>query len=67
MQPIDRLPWISAAAGVALVVLAGCASGPAPYAPRGPGQATGYTDRAAYPDPLSCYFHGQFLNPARTG
>ena len=27
-----------------LLVLAGCAT-PAPYAPRGPGQATGYTDR----------------------
>lgn len=63
MQPIDRLPWISAAAGVALVVLAGCATGPAPYAPRWPGQATGYTDRQLTPTRYRVTFTGNSSTP----
>jgi len=51
------LSWRSA--GVALgLVLAGCVAVPAPYAPRGPGQSTGYTDRELTPNRYRITFTG---------
>jgi hypothetical protein len=48
---------IRAVAGVALLALAACI-GPAPYAPRQAGQATGYTDRQLAPNRYRVTFTG---------
>jgi hypothetical protein len=55
----DIMVRFSLAAGalLALAVLAGCAS-PAPYAPRAPGQATGYTDQELTPTRYRVTFTG---------
>ena len=45
-----------------LLVLAGCAT-PAPYAPRGPGQATGYTDRQISDNRWRVTFTGNSVTP----
>lgn len=44
------------------LVLAGCAT-PAPYAPRGPGQATGYTDRQIADNRWRITFTGNSVTP----
>ena len=49
-----------------LLALAGCAT-PAPYAPRGPGQATGYTDRQLADNRWRVTFTGNSVTPARNG
>lgn len=45
-----------------LTGLAGCAT-PAPYAPRGPGQQTGYTDRELAPNRWRVTFTGNSVTP----
>ena len=57
MVRIGHLSWKRAAAGLGLLALAGCAT-PAPYAPRQPGQATGYTDRELTPNRYRVTFTG---------
>ena len=47
---------------LSLLVLAGCAT-PAPYAPRGPGQATGYTDRQISDNRWRVTFTGNSVTP----
>jgi hypothetical protein len=51
-----------AAALIILALLAGCAS-PAPFAPRGPGQATGYTDRQLAANRWRVTFTGNSVTP----
>jgi hypothetical protein len=51
-----------AAALVILAALAGCAN-PAPYAPRGPGQQTGYTDRQLAANRWRVTFTGNSATP----
>jgi hypothetical protein len=60
MARITILPKIVALAAVAL--LAGCAQ-PAPYAPRGAGQQTGYTDRQLAPNRWRVTFTGNSATP----
>ena len=48
-----------------LLALAGCAT-PAPYAPRGPGQATGYTDRQLSDNRWRITFTGNSVTPRET-
>lgn len=48
-----------------LLVLAGCAT-PAPYAPRAPGQATGYTDRQLSDNRWRVTFTGNSVTPRET-
>jgi hypothetical protein len=50
---------------LSLLVLAGCAT-PAPYAPRGPGQATGYTDRQISDNRWRVTFTGNSVTPRET-
>src|SRR5215469_9021047 len=50
---------------LSLFVLAGCAT-PAPYAPRGPGQATGYTDRQLSDNRWRVTFTGNSVTPRET-
>jgi hypothetical protein len=52
----------AAAASAFLAVLAACAQ-PAPYAPRGPGQQTGYTDRQLAPNRWRVTFNGNSVTP----
>ncbi len=61
---MPRLTTISKAAFAlgALALLAGCAT-PAPYAPRGPGQQTGYTDRQLGPNRWRVTFTGNSVTP----
>lgn len=47
---------------LSLLVLAGCAT-PAPYAPMGPGQATGYTDRQLSDNRWRVTFTGNSVTP----
>lgn len=49
--------WPNAFVGLGFLVLAGCV-GPAPYAPRDQGQATGYTDREITPTRWRVTFTG---------
>jgi len=48
-----------------LLILAGCAT-PAPYAPRAPGQATGYTDRQLSDNRWRVTFTGNSVTPRET-
>src|SRR5579871_5805184 len=48
-----------------LLTLAGCAT-PAPYAPRGPGMATGYTDRQLSDNRWRVTFTGNSVTPRET-
>ena len=48
-----------------ILTLAGCAT-PAPYAPRGPGQATGYTDRQLSDNRWRITFTGNSVTPRET-
>ncbi len=50
---------------LALAVLAGCAT-PAPYAPRAPGQSTGYTDRVLAANRYRVTFTGNSSTPRET-
>jgi hypothetical protein len=50
---------------LSLLVLAGCAT-PAAYAPRGPGQATGYTDRQLADNRWRVTFTGNSVTPRET-
>jgi len=50
---------------LALLILAGCAT-PAPYAPRGPGMATGYTDRQLSDNRWRVTFTGNSVTPRET-
>lgn len=50
---------------LSLLALAGCAT-PAPYAPRGPGQATGYTDRQLSDNRWRVTFTGNSVTPRET-
>src|ERR1700760_554884 len=50
---------------LSLLVLAGCAT-PAAYAPRGPGQATGYTDRQLSDNRWRVTFTGNSVTPRET-
>ena len=50
---------------LSLLALAGCAT-PAPYAPRGPGQATGYTDRQLADNRWRVTFTGNSVTPRET-
>lgn len=52
----------AAAASALLLGLAACAH-PAPYAPRGPGQQTGYTDRQLAPNRWRVTFTGNSVTP----
>jgi hypothetical protein len=52
-----RKPWKFLAAGLGMLALAGCAA-PAAYAPRQPGQSTGYTDRELAPNRYRVTFTG---------
>ena len=45
MPQFDGFASKLAGLGLGLMLLAGCAATPAAYAPKGPGQSTGYTDR----------------------
>ncbi len=62
-------PRLSAFAKPALflgfLALAGCAT-PAPYAPRGPGQPTGYTDRQLSDNRWRVTFTGNSVTPRET-
>jgi hypothetical protein len=62
MGQIERMSWKSAAAAIGLVALAGCAV-PAAYAPRQPGQTTGYTDRELAPNRYRVTFTGNSSTP----
>jgi hypothetical protein len=53
---------LKVSAVTALLVLAACAK-PAPYAPRGPGQQTGYTDRQLAPGRWRVTFTGNSVTP----
>ena len=53
------------ALALSLLALAGCAT-PAPYAPRGPGQATGYTDRQLSDNRWRVTFTGNSVTPRET-
>jgi hypothetical protein len=57
MTPTLRFSWKHAAALAGLTALAACATA-APYAPRGPGQSTGYTDRELAPNRYRVTFTG---------
>jgi hypothetical protein len=57
----QRTLW-KAAPLVLLAVLAGCAT-PAPYAPRAPGQQTGYTDQELAPNRWRVTFTGNSATP----
>ena len=50
---------------LSFLALAGCAT-PAPYAPRGPGQATGYTDRQLSDNRWRVTFTGNSVTPRET-
>lgn len=50
---------------LSLLALAGCATA-APYAPRGPGQATGYTDRQLADNRWRVTFTGNSVTPRET-
>jgi hypothetical protein len=50
---------------LSLLLLAGCAT-PAPYAPRGPGQPTGYTDRQLSDNRWRVTFTGNSVTPRET-
>lgn len=54
--------WKLAAASAGLLALAGCAT-PADYAPRQPGQLTGYTDRELTPTRYRITFTGNSVTP----
>ena len=54
--------WKLAVAGFGLLVLSACA-GPAAYAPRLPGQSTGYTDRQLTPNRYRVTFAGNSATP----
>lgn len=56
---------VKSAAPVALALLAGCAQ-PAAYAPRAPGQTTGYTDRELTPNRYRVTFTGNSVTPRQT-
>jgi hypothetical protein len=57
--------FFAGSALLALLVLAGCAT-PAPYAPRGPGMATGYTDRQLSDNRWRVTFTGNSVTPRET-
>ena len=62
-MPILHRPALKGLAGLAvLAALAGCVS-PAPYGPRAPGQATGYTDRELAPGRYRVTFTGNSSTP----
>src|SRR6201996_6019137 len=50
---------------LSFLTLAACAT-PAPYAPRGPGQATGYTDRQLSDNRWRVTFTGNSVTPRET-
>ena len=50
---------------LSFLALAGCAT-PAPYAPRGPGQPTGYTDRQLADNRWRVTFTGNSVTPRET-
>jgi hypothetical protein len=56
------MSWKIAVAGLGLLALAGCAV-PAPYAPRQPGQSTGYTDRQIAANRYRITFAGNSVTP----
>lgn len=63
---VSRLRFPAAPALIlGLLTLAGCAT-PAPYAPRGPGQATGYTDRQLSDNRWRVTFTGNSVTPRET-
>jgi hypothetical protein len=66
MPQNPRFSWKLAVVGPALIgallALVACAT-PAPYAPRGPGQATGYTDRQLAPNRFRITFTGNSVTP----
>ena len=57
-----RIVMSRIALGIVLLALAGCAQ-PAAYAPRGPGQQTGYTDRQLAPNRWRVTFTGNSATP----
>lgn len=57
--------FAKAAMVLGLLALAGCAT-PAPYAPRGPGDATGYTDRQIADNRWRVTFTGNSVTPRET-
>ena len=57
--------FVRARAVLGFLALAGCAT-PAPYAPRGPGQATGYTDRQLADNRWRVTFTGNSVTPRET-
>ena len=63
MRQIDRFSWKTSVAGLCLLTLAGCVAMPAPYAPRGPGESTGYTDRELAPNRYRITFTGNSSTP----
>lgn len=62
---LSILNLAKAAAPLAFAVLAGCAS-PAPYAPRAPGQTTGYTDQEITANRYRVSFTGNSVTPRQT-
>lgn len=66
VTPASRLrAFAKPALLLSFLVLAGCAT-PAPYAPRGPGQATGYTDRQISDNRWRVTFTGNSVTPRET-
>ena len=61
----SRSRFFAGPALLALLVLVGCAT-PAPYAPRGPGMATGYTDRQLSDNRWRVTFTGNSVTPRET-
>jgi len=62
MRSLLGFSWKHAGLAMALTCLAACAT-PAPYAPRAPGQATGYTDRELAPNRYRVTFTGNSVTP----
>lgn len=62
MRQIKQMSWKLAATGLGLLALAGCMA-PAAYAPRQPGQMTGYTDRQLTPTRYRVTFTGNSVTP----
>jgi len=63
--PLRFRSFARSALFVGLLALAGCAT-PAPYAPRAPGQATGYTDRQLSDNRWRVTFTGNSVTPRET-
>jgi hypothetical protein len=63
---LSQMPWAKLAGmGALLLLAAGCMT-PAPYAPRRPGQATGYTDRELAPGRWRITFTGNSITARDT-